>query len=367
MVFNLLGTLLIFNLMTLSVKAFELKYNESKKIGDKKLTVAFTGDILVHKDLYLKVINEKETSFLSLWRKTIPLIEKADLTYGNLEGPTALGINDKKIDIGDIGFKYDDSVYSGTNKLFNYHPQIVTDLKASGFDIVSTANNHSLDRGSIGIDKTIDAMESRSFNFVGTRKKNSKEEFYKITTTNDFKIAWISCTEMLNGFNDKYSQILLCYKQSDEIIKIIQKIKKSNLADLIFVLPHWGVEYKHEPNEEQKKQARLYAEAGADAILGSHPHVLQNVEKYTAEDGREIFIAYSLGNFLANQKDIDKKTSAFVYLEFYKSTDEKGLSKSWINSYKYQPTFRQNKEIIPAALLPDVVKHAERFLGEFKP
>ncbi len=354
----------------LFVYGFELEFknsNENSNVNtNESITIGFTGDILIHKDLYEKVIKGKKSSFLSLWSKTIPLIEKADLTYGNLEGPVALGINDKKIDKGDIGFKYDGSIYSGTNMLFNYHPQIITDLKDSGFDIVSTSNNHTLDRGSIGIDRTIDALNERKLDFIGTRKKDSKEEFFKIVSVKNFKVAWISCTELLNEFRDKHLQTIRCYNQSDEIVKLILKIKTKNLADVIILTPHWGKEYQDKPNEDQKKYASLFAEAGADAIIGSHPHVLQPVEKYVTKDQRKVFIAYSLGNFLAYQRNIERRSSAFIYLTFQKSKDSLRFHKSVITNYSYQPTYRENKEIIPANNLPNVVKHVEKYLGKFK-
>lgn len=335
---------------------------KTNSAAEYKVIISFTGDVLVHKDLYEHAVASGKNNFSILWNKINPLLEKADFSYANLEGPTALGISNKLKDLGDIGFKYDGVIYSGTNFLFNYHPEIINDLKASGFDIVSTANNHTFDRGSVGIDKTIDAMIERKMHFVGTRKKDSKDKLYKITEIKNFKIAWISCTEMLNGFKDKYDQTTLCYEQGSKIIEMIKEIKTNKLADLIFVLPHWGSEYIHEANSEQKKYAKLYAEAGADVIIGSHPHVLQPVEKYITKDQRQVFIAYSLGNFLAYQRDIDRKSSAIVYLEF-----SKDASKSWISNYTYQPTIRDNKEIFPAANRPEVVQHVEKYLGKFNP
>lgn len=351
---------------TLAVYAqnpFNLQFTQNTVKEISTLRISFTGDILVHKDLYLKVIESKKEDFSILWKETIPLISKADISYGNLEGPTAKGITSKKENSGDVGFIYDDHVYSGTNFLFNYHPNIIKNLITSGFDIVSTANNHTFDRGSLGIDKTIDELNAAGLAYVGTRKKNSSDIFYTIIEKNGFKTAWISCSELLNGFKDRYSQILLCYEQADEITKIIKDLIANKKSDLIFVLPHWGTEYAHEPNAQQKKYARMYLDAGATAVVGSHPHVLQPVEKYLTKDGRETFIAYSLGNFLAYQRDIDRKTSAFVYLDFGKSED----GKTWIKSYAYEPTTRISKAIYPAGNMTEIIKHSEKFLGKYTP
>lgn len=341
---------------------FELLFDVDQKFADSKVTISFTGDLLVHQDLYREVIDKKKQDFSVLWSKVTPLLNQADFSQVNLEGPVALGIDNKLKEKGDIGFVYDGEVYSGTNFLFNYHPQIIDAIKNTGFDLITTSNNHTFDRGSIGVDKTIDVLNEKKFPFAGTRKKGSLEPLYKITDIKNFKVAWIACSELLNGFKDKFSQTLLCYDQALEITNLIKKINTEKLADIVIVVPHWGEEYKHEPNQAQRKHAKLFAEAGATAIIGSHPHVLQPAEKIITQDQREVFVVYSLGNFVAFQRDIDRKTSAIVYLEFGKTA-----TTSWISGYRYQPTIRVSKEIIPAAKMPEVVSHAEKYLGKFKP
>jgi 2',3'-cyclic-nucleotide 2'-phosphodiesterase (5'-nucleotidase family) len=340
----------------------DLKFGLSRKPTSETIQISFIGDILIHDDLYLKVFSSKSKDFSQLWPQIIPFIEKADFSYGNLEGPVALGINNKGKDVGDLGFTYDKIVYSGTNFLFNYHPRIIDDLKKSGIDIVSTANNHTFDRSSLGIDRTIDALNEKNMMFIGTRKKNTTDEFYKISKIKNFNIAWISCTEALNGFIDKYSQTLLCYEQSSEVLRLISLLKDKADVDAIIVTPHWGIEYKHEINKQQKKHAELFLEAGATAVIGSHPHVLQPAQKYITKDGRETFVAYSLGNFAAFQRDIDRKASAVIYLDFSKELN----GKAWISNYSYEPTLRASTEIFPARNNPAAVKHIEQYLGPLK-
>jgi len=353
--------LLAFSLIQLSVlRAQEkIKFADNRSPATEQLRLGFTGDILIHEDLYKKVDQSKSKDFSQLWPSIIPAFEKADFMYANLEGPTALGITKDRKDVGDIGFVYDKNVYSGTDFVFNYHPRLLDDLKKSGIDIVSTANNHTFDRASIGIDRTIDAIKKSGLEFVGTRKVNSAAEFYNITTVKNFNVAWIACSELLNGFKDKFSQILLCSEQADEIVKIIAELKARKDIDAIIVAPHWGIEYKHEPSANQKKYAQAYIEAGASAVIGSHPHVLQPVQKYTAKDGREAFIAYSLGNFAAFQKDIDRKASAVIYLDFSKDS----AGKVWISNYTYEPTLRSGTEIFLARKNKEAVKHIEQYLG----
>ncbi len=353
----------------LAQSQFPIRFNIGKNSlpASHTVRISFTGDLLVHHELYVRVAEHPKNDFTILWKKTIPLFNQADFSYANLEGPTALGIDTLKKNQGDVGFLYkkdmtkeDNVVYSGTHFLFNFHPKIIDDLKRSGIDIVSTANNHAFDRGSIGIDKTIDQMNKRNFNFFGTRKRKSKDVFYKITPIKNLNIAWVACTEALNGFKDRYSQVLLCFDQKQEVLDIIKKLKSRPDVDAIIVTPHWGVEYKHEPTALQKSVGKEFLEQGALIVIGNHPHVLQPVEKYITADGRETFIAYSLGNFVAYQRDIDRKASAIVYLDLAKDPT---TGKTILTRYSYEPTTRYRKDIFPARHLKDVVDHVQQYLG----
>lgn len=363
-------SILLFYVSTgLGQSQFPIKFTAPKitQTASQTARISFTGDLLIHHELYIRVAEHPKNDFTVLWQKTIPLFNRADFSYLNLEGPTALGIDTLKKDQGDIGFLYkkdmakeDVVVYSGTHFLFNFHPKIIDDLKRSGIDIVSTANNHTFDRGSIGIDKTIDEMNKRKFNYFGTRKKNSNDPFFKITPVKNINIAWIACTEALNGFKDRYSQVLLCFDQKQEILDLIKNLKLRSDVDAIIVTPHWGVEYKHEPTTLQKSVGKEFLERGALIVIGNHPHVLQPVEKYVTTDGRETFIAYSLGNFVAYQRDIDRKSSAVVYLDLHKDLS---TGKTVLTHFSYEPTTRYLRDIFPARHLKDVVDHVQQYLG----
>ncbi|WP_413289704.1 CapA family protein [Bdellovibrio sp. HCB337] len=321
----------------------DLSFNASCNQGQDVATISFVGDILVHRAIYESVVNGSKR-FASTWQKTIPYFQKADFSVGNLEGPAALGIDAKGKDHGDIGFVYDGVVYSGTNFVFNYHPQILPELLQSGFDLLTLANNHSLDRRSIGIDRTLQAAAHYGIPTVGTRKSNDpKGDFYEIKNIQNIRVAFIGCTEMTNGMPDKYNQVLWCYKQADKIVEMIKDLSRRSDVDAIAVLPHWGDEYENGPDRDQKSYARKFLEAGATAVIGSHPHVLQPWEKYTTQDGRETLIAYSLGNFLAGQPSLEKQTGAIVYLGLSKE----GQGKAKIFGVGYTPTYRDGNEIFP--------------------
>lgn len=344
--------------------------NQAQDSTSSKIKISFIGDILVHRVLYESVMLGSDRKFSKLWIQAIPFFKSADYSYANLEGPVALGIDGNVHDNGDIGFVYDGKVYSGTGFSFNYHPNIIDDIKASGIDIVSTANNHTKDRGMLGIDKTVDAMNAKGMTFIGTRKKADKAfgplaNMTRITPIKDFKVGWVSCTEELNGRQDEGDQVLFCYSEATQITTLIQDLKKNKGADIVIVTPHWGVEYSLEPTKDQKKFARLFLDAGADVVMGSHPHVLQPVEQYKTKDGRDTFIAYSLGNFVSGQGGLEKKASAIVFLEF-----EKNQGRSRISNYTYQPTSftpaadpNAFPHMILATGMSDTLKHIESLIS----
>lgn len=333
-----LFTILFFIVST--VFARDLYYTTACNPNNSEATISFVGDILIHKALYQVVVKESQ-HFSQIWQKTDRLIQKANFSVGNLEGPSAMGIDIFGKDRGDIGFVYDGQVYSGTNYIFNYHPRILSDLKSSGYDLLTTANNHALDRYAIGIDKTIAAAKNNQLLTVGTRMANNPEEdFYKIAIIDNLRVAFLGCTEFVN-FSDFSHQVLSCGDK--KIFEIIRDVSARADVDAIVVLPHWGIEYSHTPTSYQRDYARRYLDAGAIAVVGSHPHVLQPWEKYVTKNGRETLILYSLGNFVAGQAGLARKTGTVFYLGLSKN----GNQKATIFGVGYTPTFRINSELVP--------------------
>lgn len=340
--------------------AQDLSFNADCLRANDRATISFVGDILVHKAIYESVVKNSKR-FASTWKRTIPYFSKADFSVGNLEGPAAMGIDAKGKDHGDIGFVYDGVVYSGTNFVFNYHPQILAELNQSGFDLLTLANNHALDRRSIGIDRTLQAAQAYKMPTMGTRmSKDTNGEFHRVMDINHIRVAFIACTEATNGMPDPANQVLRCY-EDERLMKAIRDLSSRSDIDALIVYPHWGDEYAPAPNKNQKIYARKYLEAGATAIIGSHPHVLQPWEMYRTKDGRETLIAYSLGNFLAGQPGLEKQTGAIIYMGLSKE----GPGKAKIFGVGYTPTYRDGFEIYPieSGGKTDVLNHAAKYFG----
>lgn len=301
-----------------------LKFKQGCSSGDD-IRVIGVGDILLHGALQTQATKNK-LRFKSLWSSILPIINEADLAYANLEGAVAENVlrGGKEREAGAVGFTYDNEVYTAYPQ-FNYHNNLVADIKDSGFDVVSTANNHSFDRESIGVDKTIEALQEVGLPYTGTKTAafGADEKWYTITETKNRRIAWLACTYETNGRRDKLKQVLMCFEQKALLLKVVSDLANDPSIDAVIVTPHWGAEYQLQHNSQQTKLGREILEAGAIAVIGTHPHVVQPWEKYTTKSGREGFIAYSTGNFVAGQSPIEKRTSLMVSLSLTARAGEK--------------------------------------------
>lgn len=299
-----------------------LRFERACEPSSAQLIIAHVGDVLLHTPLQRAAqAHAAQGGFADLWAGVQPWLALADLRYANLEGPVARS--------------YSTSSYPQ----FNYAPSLIPDLVRSRFDIVSTANNHALDKTSRGVDETIEALEQGHLPYTGTRRAQDRTTpWHAFTEKNGFKLAWVACTFSTNGISDAKDQVLHCYEDEREVLSTIERLKNTPGVDAVFVTPHWGIEYKHAPEARERALGKRFLEAGALAVIGSHPHVLQPWEKHTIR-GEEKFIIYSLGNFVSGQGGAAKRASTVVYL---------GLSKNssgavWINGVRNLPltmTFR---------------------------
>ncbi|PRP92294.1 Capsule biosynthesis protein CapA [Enhygromyxa salina] len=291
----------------------------------RRVTLAFGGDLLLHRELQIQAYASKQGAAV-LWAGIADLLAEPDLTYLNLEGPLAHGLDRDFLEVEDPGRAFDRLVYTGYPR-FNYHASIAKDLVAAGVDIVSTANNHALDRGPVGVERTIAALRKAKLAFVGTRESDMLERLYTVTEVEGLKIAWIACTNSTNRVPDDLDQVLQC-GSGTAVEGVIRRLratgrykKREPKVDAVIVTPHWGKEYVHTPRERERKLARRWVEAGALAVVGSHPHVVQPWAKLEAEDGREGLVLYSLGNFASHQPELSRRTSLLLYLTLVETED----------------------------------------------
>lgn len=263
-----------------------------------------------------------------------PLIRRADIAVANLETPTAPGLAAGGREVQSQGpTLYDSEVYSGYPS-FNTHPSVITALRETGFDVLQTANNHALDRGSAGADKTIAALRSAGMSYTGTRATTAPSApWHTEVTAKGHRIALLACTYGTNGIPDTRGQVLGCYAQRSEVLATIRGLATRSDIAAVILLPHWGTENTAHPNAAQRSLARDAFQAGAAAIIGAHPHVLQPVEPIS--DGtRSGFVAYSLGNLISSQWRLDQRTGAVLYVDLLPD----GAGKLRAGEPRYVPT-----------------------------
>lgn len=311
-----------------------LQFESACRAGTS-ITIAAMGDVLLHSPLQKQAY--AAGGFESLWKNVQPMFARADLTYANLEGPCADGFTTSGA-AHDPGRVFDNKVYSSYPQ-FNYHPSLISALKDAGVDVVSTANNHAMDRRSRGLDRTIENLKKEGMPFTGTRSTaDMNAPWYAITEAKGIRIGWVACTFSTNGIPDAKNQVLSCYEDKATVLQTIGDLKRRSDIDAVIVTPHWGVEYQSAPQQQEKNLAHAMLDAGALAVFGGHPHVTQPWEKYKTHDGREGFVIYSLGNFVSGQSGVAKTSSLILYMGLTKGAD----GKTTINGVRHYPLQMSN-------------------------
>ncbi len=234
---------------------------------------------------------------------------------------------------------------------FNSPDALAYNLKKLGVDVISTAGNHSLDYGFDGLSRTIDVLNLADISHVGTYKTQEERDMILFKYVKGIKIAFLNYTYRSNG-NKIPSDKAFCMNIIDkDIIKNdIEKAKSEN-AEIIIASIHWGTEYDSVPNNTQDELADFLFQNGVNVILGTHPHVLQKMEKRTVtlEDGstQDGFIIYSLGNFISDLSSNNAKSSIILDLQITKHTDNTITidNINYIPIYMYKDSSTKTKKI----------------------
>lgn len=243
-------------------------------------TILFVGDIML--DRWVEDFIIKNSVFYP-FQKIEQFLRGADLVFGNLEGPIVNAPQE----------------FSRESLKFAFSSEITKGLSFGNFDLFSLANNHTLNMGKDGLEETREILNKENFKFVGDPIECTKDFIFQ-----EGNIIFLA-------FNKTYSFNCL----DEEIAKTIEQVKSSNPQAFLIVSIHWGEEYQLKNSTSQQRLAHKMIDAGADLIIGYHPHVVQNIEIY-----KEKLIFYSLGNFIFDQY-FSKQTQQglAVGLEIYPS------------------------------------------------
>jgi len=242
------------------------------------ITLIAVGDIMLSRTVDQKMKEYQDYKYPFL--KTAGLIQKADIAFGNLECPITLG---RIIDIFEM--------------VFRANPETVEGLKCAGFDILSLANNHSFNFGVQGLKDTFRYLNEAGIIYIGAGQDKQEAHRPKILGVKGIKIAFLAYTDSIFtpiSYQAGENQAGVAFMEVSEMEKDIALAKSQ--ADLVIVSMHSGTEYASQPDDKQVCFAHSAIDAGADLIIGHHPHVIQKIEEYKGK-----YIFYSLGNFVFDQ------------------------------------------------------------------
>ena len=248
------------------------------------LTICIFGDIMMHAGQIENArLSDGTHDFSASFRHIRDIIENADISIANMEFPMA----------GEPFTGYPE---------FSAPDRIAEDVSAAGFDVLLAANNHIFDKGSTGAARTLEAYRKmkEKYGILVTGLAGNQDELTKVNPLKirkkGIQIALLNMTYGTNRGADLHWPKTLYINQKESLKKAFERAGE---ADLTLALPHWGTEYILEHSESQESTALWLAENGADMIIGTHPHVIQDMQTLELGD-RKVSVAYSLGNALSN-------------------------------------------------------------------
>lgn len=291
-VFASLTTETVFAPETTTVPTEPIATTEEPRPQPKTVHFCAVGDNIIHSPIYRQASASGEYDFSKPYSAIEDIISAADLAVINQE---TLICNDR----------YEPSNYP----LFNTPTALGDHMIDIGFDVFTLANNHCLDYGEEGVGYTLDYWEGKDVPFAGIYRKGNRE--YALGEYNGVTFSFLSYTEGLNGFSlPRDSEFVI--GNSNDLDKVIADITEAKEnSDVCVVALHWGIEYSDVITDYQRRYAKALSEAGADIIIGNHPHVMRGIEVIESEE-RDTVCAYSLGNFISAQNNAANMVSGIL-------------------------------------------------------
>lgn len=319
-------------------------------------TLVGLGDILIHDTVYNAARGANDSyNFKPMLSTVKSFIESADIAFANQE--TMIGGKEMGV---------------STYPTFNSPYEVGDALKDAGIDIVSMANNHTLDRGEKAIQNAINHWNKLGIAYTGSYKNEEDKQQIRILEANDIRFSFLAYTYGTNGIPvPKGKDYLVNLINLETMKNEIERAKE--LSDVIVVSIHFGNEYQRIPNDNQKNIVNELVNAGADIILGHHPHVLQPVEWIENNNGEKAFVIYSLGNFISGQRYPYREVGGMLQLQVEKTEmgDEISID---IKNPSFFPTYVINRKftVIPlnekyssdSTFYRDIESHMKKWMPE---
>lgn len=232
---------------------------------------------------------------------------------------------------------------------FGTPPEFGDALVNTGFDVIASATNHALDKGTDSIEYTLNWWEENhpDIPVLGLYDSEEAAEEIPIISCKDLKLAILDYTYSLNGLelpsDQEYMVDVFDEEQAREDIR-----QAKELADVVIVVMHVGNEYEQDVDQETQEWTDIFLEEGVDIVIGSHPHVVRTMETLTGEDGHKMLVYYSLGNFTSTQTDLPSLMGAMAKITVRKNIETGEIE---IPEHEFIPLLMYyNKEIPQAAI-----------------
>ena len=312
--------------------------------AQERITLLFVGDLMQHDAQIQAAKTDEGYDYTDCFKHVKAEISKADIAIGNLE--VTLG----------------GKPYRGYPS-FSAPDEYLYAIKDAGFDVLLTANNHCLDRGKRGLERTAHLLDSLHTPFLGTYRtlEERQQRHPLLIEKNGFRIALLAYTYDTNGITPSEPNIVN-YIDTVQIKSDIQSARQMK-PDAIIACMHWGLEYHSLPSSSQKKLADWLISQGVDHIIGSHPHVVQPMEvRQDQHHPSQHLIVYSLGNFISNMSKENSDGGAMVRLELKKLwgiTRMEGCSYSLIWTSRPILSKKSNYEVYPASFINQPIRNEE--------
>lgn len=309
--------IIIISLFLLTACSSETKPTSAGQ-EEKDTVVSFmgVGDNLIHDTIYKDALNDDGVyDFKKMYKDIRKDIKDADISFINQE--TIIGGSE----LGLSGYPS-----------FNSPSELAKNLNELDFNLVNLATNHSLDRSTNGINNALSTFNKYP-NIVSDGIYSSQEDYDTIKTfkKKGITFSFISYTYGTNGIQAP-NDYNVRYFNDDLIKSDIEKAKK--ISDVIIVSAHWGDENQFAPNDYQKHYAQLFADLDVDVVIGTHPHVIQPVEKLKGANGNETLVVYSLGNYIGGMLTTNNAISGMISFDFVKEASSDDIN---IKNIKWTP------------------------------
>ena len=345
---------LIFSLLT-SQKSADQEAEEAKQAAETnstEISILAVGDNLIHGPIYRQAKNRATDGgydFSYAYEAIVPYLADFDFKLINQETPLGgeeLGLS--------------------SYPMFNSPTQLGDYLSSIGFNLVTHANNHVLDAGVQGITNTINYWKTQpNVTMGGIYESPTAADQLQIVEKDGVKIAFLTYTYDTNGLKlPADSSAVINYIDSEKILSDVAKAEE--MADITLVMLHWGNEYEPQANDQQKQLSQLLADADVDIIIGSHPHVIQDVATLPQTDGGKCVCFYSLGNFISAQDRPATMLGAMagIKLNYNADKDEINFTKvEFIPIVNQYNTGFSNIHIVPLADYTDEMASQHEVAG----